>query len=201
MRRSLRILALAFAPGAATAARAEDAASLRQKLDGWRSKVEQIDAQITDTTRDSGAIKDATEAYAAKEKANAAAGAALKEQGQRLASRLAQLETEHAAAEQPCRKTTATTQEYEAALTQCQKARQAYQEHADAYRAEQQHLSTDNGADRGAAQELRTEYADIEKRRQDLLARQAALHRSRQEALGHFNEPRDRLTALQSSAK
>lgn len=201
VRRSLRILALAFALGAAAAGHAEDAASLRQELDGWRSKIEQIDAQITDTTRDSGAIKDATEAYTAKEKATAATGAALQERGQQLAVRLAKLETEHAAAEKACRKTTTTTQEYEAALTQCQKARQAYQEHADAYRAEQRRLSTDDGAYHGAAHELQTEYNDIEKKRQDLLAAQAALHQSRQAALGHFNELRDRLTALQSSAK
>lgn len=197
----LRFLALVVALGAAAAAHAEDASSLRHELDGWRSKIEQIDAQIGDTARDGEAIKDATEAYTAKAKAGAATGAALKERGQQLAARLAKLETEHTAAEQACRQTAATTQEYEAALAQCQKARQAYQEHADAYRVEQQRLATDDGTYHTAAQELQTEYNDIEKKRQDLLARQAALHQSRQAALSRFNELRDRLTALQSSAK
>jgi len=202
VRRLVRIsLGFAFALAAAVAAHADDAASLRQELDTLRSKIEQIDAQITDTGRDSSAIKDETDAYTAKVKASAAAGTALKERGERLASRLAQLQTEHAAAEQTCHKTTATTREYDAALAQCEAARRAYQQHADDYRAEQQRLAADDGAYHAAAQELQAEYKDIEKKRQDLLAQQAALHASRQEALQRFDELRDRLAAPQPGAK
>lgn len=190
---------LAFA--LSTAAHADDAVNLRRELDELRGKIEQIDAQIADTAHDSDAIKDKTDAYTAKAKAGAATGAALKERSQQLASRLAQLETDHAAAEQTCRKTTATTQEYEAALAQCEKVRQAYQQHAGAYRAEEQRLSADDSAYRGVVQDLRTAYDDIEKKRQDLLARQAALQQSRLVALGRFNELSDRLSASQSSAK
>jgi len=202
VRRFVRFaLALTFVVGAAASARADDPAGLQKELDALRGKIEQIDAQITDTAHGSGAIKDEADAYAAKMKANAAAFVALKEHGQQLAARLTQLETEHAAAEQACHKTTATTQEYETALAECEKARKAYQQHADEYRAEQQRLSSDDTAYHNAAKDLLVEYKDIEKKRQDLLARQASLHTEREDTLNRFNQVRDRLTALQSVAK
>jgi chromosome segregation ATPase len=184
--------------GVATAARAEDAASLRQELDALNGKIEQIDADITGTAQGNTDIKNEADAYAADKKANTAAGDALKQRSQQLAARREQLDTEHAATEQTCRKTTATTQEYEAALAQCEKARQAYQQHADAYRADEQHLADDLAAYQSAAQKLQAEYKDIEQKRQDLLARQASLQDKRQQALNQFNELRDRLVTLQS---
>jgi len=194
-------LALTLMLGTVASARADDHASLQKELETLRSKIEQIDRQITETAQGSSAIKDEADAYTAKVKANTAVGAALKEHGQQLASRLAQLDTEHAAAEQACHKTTATTQEYEAALAECEKARKAYQQHADEYRAEQQRLSADDTAYHNTAKDLLAEYKDIEKKRQDLLAQQASLHTEREDTLSRFNQVRDRLTALQPGVK
>jgi chromosome segregation ATPase len=187
--------------GVGATARAEDAASLRQELDALNSKIEQIDANITGTAQGNTEIKSESNAYAADMKANTAACDALKLRGQQLATREKELDTEHAAAEQACRKTTATTEEYQAALAQCEKARQAYQQHADAYRADEQHLADDLAAYQSAAQKLQTEYKDIEQKRQDLLGHQASLQDERQQMLNQFNEVRDRLVALQSGPK
>jgi chromosome segregation ATPase len=194
-------IALVLTLGVATAARAENAASLRQELDALNSKIEQIDADITGTAQGNTEIKGESDAYAADTKANTATGDELKQRGQQLATRREQLDNEHAAAEQLCRKTTATPQEYEAALAQCEKARQAYQQHADAYRADEQHLADDLAAYQSAAQKLQAEYKEIERKRQDLLARQASLQDKRQRALNQFNELRDRLVALQPGPK
>jgi chromosome segregation ATPase len=202
VRRLVLLLAvLTFAWGAAIiVAHAEDAASLRQELEAIRSKLDQIDADITDSTRSGDAIKSEADAYAAKAKASATAAAALKERGQQLSARRAQLEAQHAAAERLCHKTAVTTQEYRAALAECEKAGQAYQKDTEDYRAEQQHLADDTSAHRTATQKLQTEYRELEKKRQDLLARQAALHESRVETLSRFNEVRDRLSAVQTNA-
>ena len=68
-------LALALSLGVGAAAHADDAASLRQELDSLRSKIEQIDADITDTGRGSAALKDESDAYcAAKVQTNTATG-------------------------------------------------------------------------------------------------------------------------------
>ena len=187
--------------GLAATARAEDAASLRQELDTLNHKIEQIDADITATTKGSTEVKDEADAYAGNVKANTAAGDQLKQRSQQLATRREQLDAEHTAAEQACHKTTTTTQEYEAALAQCEKTRQAYQQHADAYRTDQQHLSDDLAAYHAASQKLQADYKDIEQKRQAVLARQASLHDLRQQTLAQFNETRDRLTALQPAKK
>jgi chromosome segregation ATPase len=192
------VLALVLILGVAAAARAEDAASLRQQLDALNGKIAQIDADITGTTQGNTEIKGESDVYAADKKANTATGDELKQRGQQLAARREQLDTEHAATEQTCHKTTTTTQEYQAALAQCEKARQTYQQDADAYRADEQHLADDLTAYQSAAQKLQGEYKDIEQKRQDLLARQASLQDKRQQALNQFNELRDRLVALQS---
>jgi chromosome segregation ATPase len=194
-------MALVLTLGVVVAARADDAASLRQELDALNSKIEQIDADITGTTQGNTEIKNESDAYAANVKANTAAGDELKQRSQQLATRKGQLDTEHAAAEQICRKTTATTQEYQAALAQCEKARQAYLQNVEAYRADEQHLADDLAAYQSAAQKLQVEYKDIEQKRQDLLARQASLQDKRQQAMNQFNEVRDRLVASQSGAK
>jgi chromosome segregation ATPase len=184
-----------------TSARADDVASLRQELDALKSKIEQIDGDINATDPGSAEIKEATDAYAAKVKANVSAGEALKQRAQQLAATKARLDTEHAAAEQMCHKTTATTKEYEAALVECEKVGKAYQQHADAYRAEQQHFTDDYAAYNAATAELKTQYEDIEQKRKNVLSRQASLHETRQETLTRFNEVRDRLMALQASGK
>jgi chromosome segregation ATPase len=194
-------IALVLTLGVAAAARADDAASLRQELDTLNSKIEQIDADITGTAQGNSEIKDNAETYAADVKTNTAAGDALKQRSQQLAGRREQLDTERTATEQLCHKTTATTQEYQAALAQCEKARQAYQQNADVYRADQQHLADDLAAYQSAAQKLQAEYKDIEQKRQDLVSRQTSLKDERQQALNQFNEVRDRLTAKQSGGK
>ena len=182
-------------------ARADDIASLRQELDALKSKIEQIDGDISATDQGSAEIKEATDAYAAKVKANVSTGEALKQRAQQLAATRANLDTEHAAAQQTCHKTTSTTKEYEAAVAECEKAGKAYQQRADAYRAEQQHFTDDYGAYNATTVELKTQYEDIEQKRKDVLSRQASLHETRQEALTRFNEVRDRLMALQASGK
>lgn len=182
-------------------ARADDIASLRLELDALKSKIEQIDADINATDQGSAEIKEATDAYAAKVKANVSTGEALKQRAQQLAATKAHLDTEHAAARQTCHKTTATTKEYEAALAECQKAGNAYQQHADGYRAEQQHFTDDYAAYNTATAELKNQYESIEQKRQEVLSRQASLHETRQETLSRFNEIRDRLMALQASGK
>jgi chromosome segregation ATPase len=192
------VLALVLTLGVATAARAEDAASLRQELDALNSRIAQIDADMTGTARGNTEIKSASDAYAADMKASTATGDTLKQRGQQLATRQEQLDNEHAATEQACRKTSTTPQEYQAALAQCEKARQAYQQDADAYRADEQHLADDLAVYQSAAQKLQAEYKDIEQKRQGLLARQASLQDERQQALNQFNAVRDQLVALQS---
>jgi len=189
--------ALTVVSGLAAAARADDAASLRQELDTLNSQIERIDANITDTAKGNAALKSESDAYAAKAKADAASGDALKQRSQQLTARRKQLDDEHAAAEQTCHKTTATPQEYQAALAACEKASQAYSRDADAYRADQQRLADDLAAYHTATQDLQAEYKDIEQKRHDILAHQAALNETRQETLNRFNEIRDRLTALQ----
>jgi len=186
--------------GIATAARAEDAAGLRQQLDALNGKIEQIDADITGTAQGNTEIKTEADTYAVDMKANAAIGDSLKQRSQQLAARRDQLDTEHNAAEQLCRKTTATTQEYDAVVAQCEKARQAYQQHADVFRSDEQHLAGDLATYQSAAQKLQAEYKDIEQKRQDLLARRASLQDKRQQALNQFVELRDRLVALQPGA-
>lgn len=193
------IAALAVAFFSIAGALADDAAGLRQELDTLRSKIEQIDAEIADTARGNEAIKANADAYAAKMKTNAASDEALKQRGQQLASRKEQLDTERAATEQACHKTTATPQEYQVALAHCEKASQTYQQNVDAYRAEQQRFAADYGAYTAAAKDLQAQYKDIEQKRQDLSARQTALRDTRQGVLDRFNEVRDRVTALQSS--
>jgi len=182
-------------------ARADDIANLRQELDTLKSKIEQIDADINATDKGSAEIKEATDAYAAKVKTNVGTGEALKQRAQQLDTAKTHLDTEHAAAEQMCHKTTATTKEYEAALAECEKAGKAYQQHADAYRAEQQRFTGDYAAYNTATAELKTQYEKIEQKRKDVLSRQASLHETRQETLTRFDEVRDRLMALQASGK
>ncbi|HWB52469.1 MAG TPA: hypothetical protein VG651_25420 [Stellaceae bacterium] len=186
---------------AASPGRAADVAGLRQELDALRSKIEQIDADITVAAQGDTALKDEADAYAAKVKTNAAAGEALKQRAEKLAAGKGQLDTEHAAAEEMCHKTTATTKEYEAALAACEKASRAYQQHADSYRAEQQHFADDYAAYKTATANLKAQYQDIEQKRRDVLSRQASLHETRQETLNRFNDVRDHLVALQSGAK
>jgi chromosome segregation ATPase len=196
---SLSCLAVALLVtfGATVMARADDAASLRQQLDSLRSKIEQLDTALTDTDKDSATLKQEAGDYAAKVKASDATGDGLKQRSQQLMMQAKQLETERATTEQLCHKTSATTEEYQAALAQCDKARQAYQQHTDAYRAEQQRLATDSGAYAAAAKELQASYKDIEQKRQDVLAKQASLQNARQQTLDRFNAVRDRLNALQ----
>jgi chromosome segregation ATPase len=193
--------ALAATIGVIVVARADDVADLRQELESLRSKIEQIDADITDTAHGNAGLKDQSDAYAAKVQANTATGQELKERGQQLAARKAQLDTEHDAAEQTCHKATATTEEYKAALAQCETAGQSYKQHADAYRDDQQRLATDYAAYNAASKDLQAQYKDIEQKREDVLARRDALHNTRQETLNRFNEVRDRLIALQSKPK
>lgn len=196
------MLAMALATlSVAAGARADDIASLRQELDGLKSKIEQIDADINATGQGSSEIKQETDAYAAKVTANTGTGEALKQRAQQLAATKAHLDGEHAAAQQLCHKKTATTKEYEAALAECEKVGHAYQQHADAYRVEQRHFADDYAAYNAATAELKTAYQDIEQKRHDVLSRQASLHESRQETLHRFNEVRDRLVALQASRK
>jgi chromosome segregation ATPase len=183
--------------GATVMARADDAASLREQLDSLRSKIEQFDTALTDTDKDSATLKQEADDYAAEVKASDATGDELKQRSQQLTMQAKQLETERATTEQLCHKTSATTEEYQAALAQCDKARQAYQQHTDAYRAEQQRLATDSGAYAAAAKELQASYKDIEQKRQDVLAKQASLQNARQQTLDRFNAVRDRLNALQ----
>ena len=188
--------ALALTLCVAGPACADEAASLRQELAALNNKIEQIDADITAAaTRGSAEIKDASDAYAAAMAANTAAGQELKQRSQELATRRQQLDTERAATEQSCRKTSATPQEYEATLAQCEKARQTYGQHADAYRTDEQHLADDVAAYHSATQKLQAQYKDVEQKRQDVLARQASLRDMRQQALNQFNEIRDRLSA------
>jgi chromosome segregation ATPase len=182
-------------------ARADDMAGLRQELDALKSKIEQIDADINATEQGSAEIKDATDAYAAKVKTNVSTGEVLKQRAQQLAATKAHLDNEHAAAQQTCHKTTATTNEYEAALAECEKAGKAYQQDADAYRVEQQHFANDYATYNTATAELKTQYENIEQKRQQVLSRQASLHDTRQETLSRFNEIRDHLMALQASGK
>jgi chromosome segregation ATPase len=190
-------VALLVTVGATVMARADDAASLRQQLDSLRSKIEQFDTALTDTDKDSATLKQEADDYAAEVKASDATGDELKQRSQQLTMQAKQLETERATTEQLCHKTSATTEEYQAALAQCDKARQAYQQHTDAYRAEQQRLATDSGAYAAAAKELQASYKDIEQKRQDVLAKQASLQNARQQTLDRFNAVRDRLNALQ----
>ena len=190
-------VALLVTVGAAVMARADDAASLRQELDSLRSKIEQLDTALTDTDKGSAALKQEADDYGAKVKASDAAGDELKQRSQQLMMQAKQLETERAATEQLCHKTSTTTEEYQAALAQCDKVRQAYQQHTGAYRAEQQRLATDSGAYAAAAKELQGSYEDIEQKRQDVLAKQASLQNARRQTLDRFNAVRDRLNALQ----
>jgi chromosome segregation ATPase len=192
-------LALTVAFGVVAMARADDAASLRQQLDTLRSKLEQIDASLTDTDKESAALKQEADDYAAKLKINTATGDELKQRSQQLTAHAKELETERAATEQLCHKTTATTEEYQAALAECEKSRQAYQQHSDAYNVEQQRFTTDDAAYDAAVKELQAGYKDIGQKRQDILAKQASLHDTRQQTLDEFNAVRDRLNALQSA--
>lgn len=193
--------ALAATLGIIAIAHADEVADLRQELDSLRSKIEQIDADITDTARGNAELKDQADAYAPKVQANTATGQELKERSQQLTARKTQLDTEHDAADQTCHKTTATADEYKAALAQCEKVRQAYQQHTDGYRDDQQRLATDYAAYNAASKDLQSQYKDIEQKRQDLLARRDSLHNTREETLNRFNEVRDRLVALQSKPK
>ena len=192
-------LALTFCVAAPV--RADDPASLQQQLDALNGKIKQIDADIAGTTHGSAEVKDESDAYAAKLKASTAAGEQLRQRSRQLATRRAQLDNERAGAEQICRKTSATTQEYEATLAQCEKARQTYQQDSASYSTDQQHLADDLAAYDAAAQKLQAEYKDIEQKRQDVLAKQASLQGMRQQMLNQFNELRDRLGGVPSSLK
>jgi len=193
--------ALAATLGVIAIAHADDLADVRQELESLRSKIEQIDADISDTAHGNAELKDQADAYAAKVQANTATGQELKERGQQLAARKTQLDAEHDAAEQMCHKTTATAEEYKAALSQCENAGQSYQQHADSYRDDQQRLATDYAAYNAASKDLQAQYKDIEQKRQDVLARRDSLHNTREETLNRFNEARDRLIVLQSKPK
>jgi chromosome segregation ATPase len=195
------VFRLVLIVGVAAPVHAEDAASLRQQLDALNSKIEQIDADLTGTTQGNTEIRTEADAYAADMKANRATGDDLKQRSQQLATRRVELDNQHTATGQTCSKKTETTEEYQAALAQCEKARQAYQQNADAYRADEQHLADDLAAYQTAAQKLQAEYKDIEQKRQDLLARQASLQDQRQQTLGQFNALRDRLVASQPGPK
>ena len=183
--------------GAMATARADDAANLRQELDSLRGKIEQLDTALTDTDKGSAGLKQEADDYAAKVAASAAAGDELKQRSQQLTVQAKELETERATTEQLCKKTSATAEEYQAALAQCDKARQAYQQHTDAYRAAQQRLAIDASAYGAAAKGLQAGYQDIEQKRQGILAKQASLQGERQQTLDRFNAVRDRLDALQ----
>lgn len=197
IRLSRLAVALLVVVGATVAARADDAASPRQELDSLRGKIEQLDATLTDAGKGAAALKQEGDDYAAKVKASDTTGEELEQRSQQLTLRVNELEAERVATEQLCRKTTATTEEYRAALAQCDKARQEYQQHTDAYRAAQQRLATDTGAYDAAAKELQASYKDIERKRQDILAKQVSLQNARQQTLDRFNAVRDRLNALQ----
>ena len=194
-------MALMLMLGVVAPARADDAANLRQELESLRGKIEQLDAALTDTDKASAALKEEADDYAAKVAANAATGEAVKQHGQQLTARGAELADEHANTEKLCTKTTATTEEYQAVLAQCDKARQAYQQHADAYRADQQRLTVDYQTYDAAAKELQARYQDIDKKRQDILAKQASLKDARQQALAQFDALRDRLNPPLPGAK
>ena len=187
--------------GVVAPTRADEAASLRQALETLRGKIEQFDAALTDTDKASAALMQEADDYAAKVAANAATGAAMKQRGQQLTARGAELADEHANTEKLCTKTTATTEEYRAVLAQCQKAREAYQQHADAYRADQQRLTADYAAYDATAKELQARYRDIGQKRQDILAKQASLKDARQQAQAQFDALRDRLGPPQPAAK
>ncbi|MFZ2007739.1 MAG: hypothetical protein WAV02_21840 [Stellaceae bacterium] len=189
-------IALPLTLGGTVMARADDAASLRQELDSLRGKIEQLDTALTDTDKGNATLKQEADDYAAKVKASDAAGDELKHRSQQLTMQAKELETERATTEQLCHKTSATAEEYQAALAHCDKARQAYQQHTDTYRAEQQRLATDAGAYDAAVKELRTRYKDIEQKRQDILSKQASLQATRHQTLDRFDAVRDRLNAL-----
>jgi chromosome segregation ATPase len=195
------VIALVLTLGVVALARADDDASQRQELETLRGKIEQLDAALTDTDKASTALKEEADDYAAKVAANAATGEAIKQRGQQLTARGAELADEHTNAEKLCMKTTATTEEYQAVLAQCDKARQAYQQHADGYRADQQHLTADYAAYNAAAKELQARYQDIDKKRQDIVAKQASLKDARQQTLAQFDALRDRLNPPQPAAK
>lgn len=196
------VLALAFVSVAVLSeARADDAASLRQELNSLRDKIEQLDSALTDTAKGSAALKQEADDYAAKVKASDATGDELKLRSQQLTTQAKELEAERTTTEQLCRKTSATPEEYQAVLAQCDKARQAYQQHTDAYRAAQQRLATDTSAYDAAAKILQASYKEMEQQRQDILARQASLQQERQQTLDRFNAVRDRLQTLQPWSK
>lgn len=192
-------LLLTFA--AAPRAGAEDAATLRQDLVSLRGTITQLDAALTDTAKGSAALKQEADDYAAKTKASVTAGDELKQRSQQLSAQAKALETERATVEQLCHKTSATAAEYQAALAQCEKARQDYQQHTDTYRAEQQRLATDAAAYAAAAKDLQASYQDIEQKRQAIAAKQASLQQTRQQTLDRFNAVRDQLNGLQPNVR
>jgi chromosome segregation ATPase len=185
----------------AAPAYADDAASLRQQLDALTGKIAQIDADIAGTAHGIAEVNDESATYAASLKASTATGEELKQRSQQLATRRAELDNERDAAEQTCRKTTATAQEYQAALAQCEAARQTYQQNLDSYSTDQRRLADDLATYDAASRKLQAEYKDIEQKRRGVLARQASLEDTRQQMLDQFNEIRDRLIALQSNPK
>ena len=71
----------------------------------------------------------------------------------------------------------------------------------DASRAGQQRLATDAAAYEAAAKGLQASYQDIEQKRQAIVAQQASLQETRQQALDRFNAVRDRLNAAQPNVR
>ena len=194
-------VALMLMLGVVAPSRADDAASLHQELETLRGKIEQLDAALTDTDKESAAVKQEADDYAAKVAANAATGEAIKQHGQQLVELAAKIADVRANAEKLCTKTAATTEGYQAVLAECNKAREDYQQRADWHRAEQKRLTADYQAYDATAKELQARYQDIDKKRRDILAKQASLKEARQQALAQFNALRDRLNPPPSGAK
>ena len=193
-------LATAIAMTVSVAVHADDLADLRQSLDALKTKIEQIDGDLAETGRNIDALNAETAGYRSKLADAEAVGRKLSDRNQQLATHKAQLDTEHEAAAQLCRKTVSEA-EYKATVAHCQSAADAYQQHADAYRTDQQSLATDYAAYQAETQELKARYEDIEQKRSAVLARQTSLQSARREAAGRFNAERDRLVALQSKQK
>jgi chromosome segregation ATPase len=199
------LLVLAAAVTAAMAlpgtALADDDATLRQELTGLKDKIEEIDASLGKTGQSNAQLVDATKAYGQKLGEIKTEGEKLKDRARQLTAGKERLDAEHDAATQICRKKTATDAEYKEAVAQCEKAGDAYQQHADAFRAEEQTLTAELAAYDAANAQLKAQYAEIERKREDLVTRQKSLEADRQSTVDRFNEIRDRLIALQSKPK
>ena len=192
--------AIAMTMVAAAAVRADEIADLRQNLDALKARIEQIDGDLTETGKNIGDMNAETAAYRGKLAEADATGAKLNERSRQLTAHKGQLDAEHEAAAQLCRKTVSEA-EYKATVAHCQVAADTYQQHADAYRADEQSLAADYAAYQAEARELKARYDDIEQKRRTVQARQDSLQSARREAADRFNAERERLIALQSKQK